>query len=333
MKNSHFGKLSLVFGLSALLVGCDDDEKEKPNEGGGNQPQQSTTDLAREARFGPWVSKAQLQFQMEKPDFKGKFYSEVEGRLQGSTNQYRAITGKLDDEKYRACTAIWGLTEEELYDTELTYLRAGFERNQSQTFTDSSGTAIHQLVMLCPLDTASPDIPPITSLGPPPPGIVDAIEDAPDGTDDAEDAATIAPETGLTDLAFEVIEDTEMAGESLVTPPVVETDPGIGTKTTEIAEEVEISSDGPEVMEITPDPPIPEESEVAEVVEEPEPDPVVEEPEPEPEPVPITYTVVSGDTLSSIARRYKVTISAIKKENGLRSDMIRLKQVLKIPTK
>jgi len=334
MKKPHFGKLPLVFGLSALLVGCD--EKEKPNEGGGNYPVQSTTDLAREALFGPWVSKAQLQFQMENHDFNGKFYSVIEGRLQGSTNQYRAVTEKFDDEKYRGWKAIWGLTEEELYHFELTYLRVGFERQYAQTFTDSSGTALHQLIMLCPIDAVPLDPPPITSLGSPPPGTGETVENVQDTSDSAEGGAVSEPETGSTDLAFEVIEDEEMADESLNTPPIVEVIPEVGPEEEEVPGDIIVPSDAPEVMEIIPDPPIPEEPEepeVAEVVEEPEPDPVVEEPEPEPEPKTISHKVTYGDTLSSIARRYKVTVSAIKKENGLRSDIIRLKQVLKIPTK
>ncbi len=44
-----------------------------------------------------------------------------------------------------------------------------------------------------------------------------------------------------------------------------------------------------------------------------------------------TYKVKSGDTLGGIARRYGTTIAKIKKANGLRSDMIREGQTLKIP--
>ena len=43
------------------------------------------------------------------------------------------------------------------------------------------------------------------------------------------------------------------------------------------------------------------------------------------------YTVKSGDTLSQIAEKYHTSVSKIKKANGLRSDMIRAGQVLKIP--
>lgn len=43
------------------------------------------------------------------------------------------------------------------------------------------------------------------------------------------------------------------------------------------------------------------------------------------------YKVKSGDTLSVIARKYHTTVSKIKRANGLRSDLIRVGQVLKIP--
>ncbi len=61
--------------------------------------------------------------------------------------------------------------------------------------------------------------------------------------------------------------------------------------------------------------------------------PVADEPDPAPLPEFITYKVVRGDTLSALSRRYKVSISAIKKASGFRSDMLRIGQKLKIPTK
>jgi LysM repeat protein len=44
-----------------------------------------------------------------------------------------------------------------------------------------------------------------------------------------------------------------------------------------------------------------------------------------------SYTVVRGDTLSSIARRYNTTVAAIRSANGLSSDMIYVNQRLTIP--
>ena len=44
----------------------------------------------------------------------------------------------------------------------------------------------------------------------------------------------------------------------------------------------------------------------------------------------VYYTVRSGDTLSAISRRYGTSISALKSRNGLRSDLIRIGQRLRI---
>ena len=56
-------------------------------------------------------------------------------------------------------------------------------------------------------------------------------------------------------------------------------------------------------------------------------------PTPAPTPAPKTYKVKSGDTLSRIARRYGVTIGALREANGLTSDKIKVGQVLTIPPK
>lgn len=44
-----------------------------------------------------------------------------------------------------------------------------------------------------------------------------------------------------------------------------------------------------------------------------------------------SHTVVSGDTLFSLARRYNTSVNAIKSANGLTSDLIRIGQTLTIP--
>ena len=46
----------------------------------------------------------------------------------------------------------------------------------------------------------------------------------------------------------------------------------------------------------------------------------------------IIYTVVKGDTLYSIARRFNTTVDAIKSLNGLTSNILSIGQQLKIPT-
>lgn len=55
-------------------------------------------------------------------------------------------------------------------------------------------------------------------------------------------------------------------------------------------------------------------------------------PSPKPEGGTITYIVQPGDTLWAISRRYGTTVDAIKKLNGLTSDVINIGQTLKIPS-
>lgn len=47
---------------------------------------------------------------------------------------------------------------------------------------------------------------------------------------------------------------------------------------------------------------------------------------------PVSYTVVSGDSLSIIAKKYNVTVNQLKETNQLASDIIRVGQVLTIPS-
>ncbi|ADU32435.1 LysM peptidoglycan-binding domain-containing protein [Evansella cellulosilytica] len=70
-----------------------------------------------------------------------------------------------------------------------------------------------------------------------------------------------------------------------------------------------------------------------EAVTEPKGDttPINETNEPVREQETIRYTVVSGDSLSVIAKRFNTTVTAIKQENNLSSDIIRIGQSLKIP--
>lgn len=46
-----------------------------------------------------------------------------------------------------------------------------------------------------------------------------------------------------------------------------------------------------------------------------------------------TYTVKSGDTLTSIAKKHGTTVNALRTENNLTTDRIKVGQKLKIPTK
>ncbi|MEO0573868.1 MAG: N-acetylmuramoyl-L-alanine amidase [Pseudomonadota bacterium] len=45
-----------------------------------------------------------------------------------------------------------------------------------------------------------------------------------------------------------------------------------------------------------------------------------------------TYTIAAGDTLSDIADRYRISVSNLRRENALKSDRIRVGQVLRIPS-
>ncbi len=45
----------------------------------------------------------------------------------------------------------------------------------------------------------------------------------------------------------------------------------------------------------------------------------------------ISYTVARGDTLSSIARRFNVTVDALRRQNNLKSNNLRVGQTLRIP--
>jgi peptidoglycan endopeptidase LytF len=42
------------------------------------------------------------------------------------------------------------------------------------------------------------------------------------------------------------------------------------------------------------------------------------------------HTVVAGDTLSGIARRYNITVDELRRINNLTSDVIRIAQILRI---
>lgn len=79
-----------------------------------------------------------------------------------------------------------------------------------------------------------------------------------------------------------------------------------------------------EKEEVTPTPTPQPENKTVETVVKPTP------PKPKPTSAWIYYTVRSGDTLSSIGRKYGVPYSKIKEWNGLRSDSLKIGQKLKI---
>ncbi|MEP2775806.1 MAG: LysM peptidoglycan-binding domain-containing protein [Luteolibacter sp.] len=64
------------------------------------------------------------------------------------------------------------------------------------------------------------------------------------------------------------------------------------------------------------------------------PKPVAPKPQPKPTPKPqpkiVYHTVRKGDTLTKIGRTYGVTVSALRRSNGISGDLIRIGQRLKI---
>jgi LysM repeat protein len=58
---------------------------------------------------------------------------------------------------------------------------------------------------------------------------------------------------------------------------------------------------------------------------------VVVKPKPKPKPTVVKYTVKRGDTLSRIASRNGVSLSALRRANRISGDLIRPGQVLTIP--
>ncbi len=65
----------------------------------------------------------------------------------------------------------------------------------------------------------------------------------------------------------------------------------------------------------------------------PKPKPKPAAAKPKPKSSTVSYTVKKGDTLYGLANRYGTSVSAIKKANGLSSDMLRDGRSLKIPRK
>lgn len=129
---------------------------------------------------------------------------------------------------------------------------------------------------------------------------------------------------------------TTAAEPESIQDPVAETEPGTETEHAIEAEQETILDP---VAEAEPGAEtVPEPGAEAEPVGEPILEPV-SEPEyvPEPSVAPTTttimkpYTVVAGDTLYSIARKYGISVTAIKSASNLTSDFLTVGQILKIP--
>ncbi len=326
MKISYFGHFALVIGLSALVSSCDQPVGPKV---GPEKVVISTADLAREARFSPWTSRAGLQLKMERLP-GDQYFAAVQGRLKDGANQYRAISETFDGETYREWSVFWGLNERELFEEEIALLRSGFERRDSQTFTDSAGVAIHQLVMLRRV-TALSFIPPSGTSGRVAEGALVPVVPSVETTEAVEVPDFIQPE-------LRPIDDTPVAP---VVPPDSNADLLAGASGANvIANPLEIENAGRAevVEEAPPAPPALVDSPVVRIApaSDVKPDSGSTDgaaPAPAPESKAKSHRVSRGDTLSGIARQYGVRVSDLKRANGLRTDIIRLKQVLKIPVR
>jgi LysM repeat protein len=301
MKYSAFFLLPLAFFQLSLLNSCD---KSATNDTGKSSTI-STVSQDDDQLFGPWSSKAELQFQMERltPD---QYFSKVQGRCFEGVNQYRAVIDSVPRSEYREWAAFWGLTEKELFDYEISLLRLGFVRNQTQVFMDSSGVTLHQLIMLCPVNAVSYDDPPVVTL----------------------DKSKIDPV---------IVEQSQTGGQ---TAPSAEAGQGASVEqsTASKPDESTTTSSEPKTSGV-------DDADIAtEVAEDPDdaqiPKPAVEHLIPKATVVPTekkptgkTYNhiVVKGDTLSSIARRYRISVAALKSENNLGDDALSIKQLLTIP--
>lgn len=371
MKTPVLARYSVALSFTLLMTSCD--ETPKPPE--RVQRKLTTEELAREAEFMPWRSRAELRFQEEKLS-EGEYFSVVEGRLREGENQYRAIRKKLDQAKYSLSVALWGLDAKELYGQELILLRNGFERHHAQVFTDSTGRALHQVVMLQPVGAKiasgadlRPPIPPqfaeeevelptidpgatVAELGgdPSTPNPLPTEPEIDEGTPIAGPSSSTEGGAVGTAPEPEIFASSDDPVEPAGSGPAV--DSVIGALEVPMEAEADLP-DTPAVVrenETTgpdPQPNIPTEGEAVEAGDpeidqatEPENEPAgAEEPKPvraeivEPAPAlkTIAYKVVKGDNLSSIARRFGVSISEIKKASGLRSDMLRIGQTLKVP--
>lgn len=293
--------LPLAFVQLCLLNSCE----KSPSPDAGKSSAVSKASQDDDPRFGLWSSKAELQFQMERltPD---QYFSKVQGRCIEGVNQYRAVIDTIPRSEYREWAAFWGLSEKELFDYEIALLRLGFVRNQSQVFTDSSGVALHQLIMLCPVNAVSYDNPPVVTLDKSKidPDIVAHARNGGQTAPSAEAGQEASPEQAPASKP----NDSATATNERVTAAVDDAD--IATEVSEEPETAQVSKPAGE---------------------EPIPKATVVPMEKKPTGKTHNHIVAKGDTLSSIAHRYGISVAALKTANNLGNDSLRIKQLLKIP--
>ena len=145
MKIPFAVKSFIAIALLAHLVSCEDSKTPE----GTTQKKRTTEEQARDIDFGPWMSNAGLMFAQEQlaPE---DYFAEIEGRVIKGENQYRAITKTLNTDEILSAEAIWGMEAGPLCQYEIARLRKGMERSKSHVFTDTTGKAIHQLIMVLP---------------------------------------------------------------------------------------------------------------------------------------------------------------------------------------
>lgn len=325
MKEFLYKPLLLSLGVFAFLNSCDKaPEIEKTS-------QKEVAALPDDARFSPWLSKAELQFKMEQLP-ADEFFSVIQGRCEKGLNQYRAISEKFPQNQYREWAVFWGLTEKELFEYEITLLRLGFVRHKTQVFTDSSGVALSQLIMLCPLNA---EVQATTAVK-----VLDKNQIDPAIVQQApvvvskEGGKAVEPNGGSP--APQLVAPAAVPPAVLVTPA----DAAVAPAVVAITQADKLPNE-----DVMPTAALPQPEKTGEpVMEKPVTSPVVNKAEAEiPKAVAVVeepaadlgkvrrHVVVKGDTLSSICRRYRVSISAVKSANKMTNDFLKLKQVLKIP--
>jgi LysM repeat protein len=102
-----------------------------------------------ESDFTAWMSRAELQYLQEKNP-ADRYFAHVEGRTHGGRIEYRAAVRPFSADQFDQWAVFWGINEAELFDWELRLLRTGFSRKDMQSFQDSTGKALYQIVWLKP---------------------------------------------------------------------------------------------------------------------------------------------------------------------------------------
>ncbi|MBB5351750.1 LysM repeat protein [Haloferula luteola] len=268
-----FWRVGLTMALVGGLVSCRRAGSDEAGDriSGISVPQEGFSFSSREYResdFTAWMSKAELQVTQDRLP-QDMYLARVEGRLDRGRTEYRGVMAVFPRDRFDQWAVMWGLDEDELFEWEVSLLRAGFQRQEMQVFADSMGRSLHQMVWLQPRGVA----------------------------EDGEASVTaVAAEPG--ELADEIRAGVPESAEA----------PG------ELSEAAARAEQNDEVSR-------PAESSSADSREERREEPSGRARE---------YVVRPGDTLSGIAKRYGVSVAQIKRDNGLRSDMLRIGQKLSI---